>query len=139
MQKTYKTPLAQRVAAKAYYEARRDDPEYRETNRARARARRVRAVAEGTVQEWDRNAHLSKRYGITLVEWEEMFNRQGRCCAICRSSDPRRKSGGWATDHDPKTGKVRGVLCSPCNKGLGCFLDEPEVLRAAILYLEAQR
>jgi hypothetical protein len=59
------------------------------------------------------------RYGISTPEWEEMFDRQGRACAICQTTDPRQ--AGWHTDHDHVTGRVQGVLCMGCNHKLGHF------------------
>ena len=76
-------------------------------------------------------------YGITEADWDSMFERQGRVCAICRTSDPGSGAGGeWNTDHDHKTGRVRGILCWVCNVGIGKFEDDPERLRRAALYLE---
>ena len=61
---------------------------------------------------------LQSKYGMTLVEWEVMFELQGKSCAICRAQEPGSKKG-WATDHDHRTGKVRAILCPRCNITVG--------------------
>jgi hypothetical protein len=66
----------------------------------------------------DRLGNLRK-YGITLVEWEAMFERQERTCAICRRAQTN--GHGWHTDHCHETGKVRGILCHDCNVALGAY------------------
>ena len=38
-------------------------------------------------------------------------------------------------DHDHASGKLRGLLCSSCNYGIGCLRDSIENLEAAIVYL----
>jgi hypothetical protein len=69
-------------------------------------------------KEWN----LVKKFGITADEWDAIFESQGRRCALpdCRSDTPRCKYG-WHTDHDHKTGKVRGILCAKCNQALGFY------------------
>lgn len=59
---------------------------------------------------------LKSRYGLTVDDWEKLFNHQGRRCAACFDPQP---AGGWATDHDHETGTTRGILCNHCNLALG--------------------
>lgn len=51
-------------------------------------------------------------------------------CAICGSAK------NICVDHDHKTRRLRGKLCAACNKGLGFFRDNPQLLRDAIAYLQ---
>jgi hypothetical protein len=51
-------------------------------------------------------------------------------CEICGSKN---KLG---IDHDHKTGKIRGVLCTNCNTAIGLAKDSPDRLRLIIQYLE---
>lgn len=63
-------------------------------------------------------------------------NQVGRC-AICEkllSQDTKHIH----VDHCHKTNKVRGLLCSNCNKGLGFFKDNTNSLARAILYLQGK-
>lgn len=80
------------------------------------------------VREVQRRYEL-KQYGLTLEDERGMFRRQGGLCAICRARPAK------AVDHDHATGRVRGLLCGPCNRGLGLFHDQKEVLRRALEYL----
>lgn len=69
-----------------------------------------------------------------------LLAQQGRC-AICKSADPKtNKVKTWCVDHDHKTGRVRGLLCTMCNRGLGFFGDKQRLLERAAQYLaEAKR
>lgn len=73
---------------------------------------------------------VKKRYGLTLEAAEALVVASGGLCAICRrEAEPN-------IDHCHASGRVRGVLCRACNKGLGHFYDKPDLLRAAAAYLE---
>ena len=82
-----------------------------------------------------RREHLKGRYGLTLEQWNAMFETQGRCCAICKA-ETSGWSRGWHTDHDHQTKKVRAILCHACNRLLGHVKDDVSRLRAFIEYLE---
>jgi hypothetical protein len=57
----------------------------------------------------------------------------GKFCGICKIILTARR---YALDHDHQTGAIRGWLCVRCNTGIGSFGDNPELLRAAALYIE---
>lgn len=79
---------------------------------------------------------ILRNCGITLHEYDEMFERQGNKCKICGSEETgTRSQGRFHVDHDHLTGKIRGLLCSRCNHGLGHFKDNIKFLMAAIRYL----
>lgn len=62
------------------------------------------------------------------------MGEQVGCCAICLTDlGPSLRAHA---DHDHVTGQPRGLLCAPCNHGLGRFADNPDRLRAAADYLE---
>jgi len=86
-----------------------------------------------------RNYDLKKSYGITLDDYNSMFEEQGGKCAICKIhlNDIRYgKKKNLCVDHDHKTGKVRGLLCDKCNRGIGLLKDDVNVLNNAINYLK---
>ncbi len=86
-----------------------------------------------------RNKRL-KKYGITVEEYDRMFEAQRGLCAICghpeTTIDARYgKMRMLSVDHCHTTGKVRGLLCGHCNIGLGSFKDDASLLAHAITYL----
>jgi len=82
----------------------------------------VGRVLPSKTPERAREYHLRHRYGMTVEQWDALFATQGGVCAVCRSIDPRHVHG-WATDHDHLTGRIRGILCQPCNVTLGRLGD----------------
>lgn len=74
------------------------------------------------------------RAGITPEKYTLMMKEQNGVCAICHSSN---KSGrGLAVDHNHETKKIRGLLCSNCNLGIGYLKDDILRLEKAIEYLK---
>jgi Recombination endonuclease VII len=87
-----------------------------------------------------RDQHYNRRrlYGLTGEQFQARLAQQGGKCAICGTSDWPGKGNAPQVDHDHVTGRVRGVLCTSCNQGLGRFGDDPERLEAAARYLRQQ-
>ncbi len=82
-----------------------------------------------------RRQKLRLNFGITPEEYDQMVVAQAGGCAIC--GDP--VSLGLdvlEVDHDHTTGRIRGLLCGRCNKGIGLFRDDPSLLRRAVAYLQ---
>lgn len=105
---------ASRKAHREYARKRLLDPKYRSVKNAKKRAGGA---------------------GLTVEEIDAILTSQGGKCAICNSSDPGSKAG-WNLDHCHKSGKVRFVLCAHCNRGLGAFRDNPDLMRRAADMLE---
>lgn len=74
---------------------------------------------------------LKRKYGISLVEHQEMCAEADWRCEICG-----KHTENLHVDHDHLTGKVRGLLCASCNHGLGFFWDDQAILSLAIEYLD---
>ncbi|MGD9724368.1 MAG: endonuclease VII domain-containing protein [Pirellulales bacterium] len=84
-----------------------------------------------------RNYNLKQKYQLTAEQWEDLFAEQGWACAICEATalpDGR----FWHTDHDHRTGEVRGILCRACNHLIGNAKDDPAILVSAITYLKGR-
>ena len=80
------------------------------------------------------------RYGLSEADYEHMFTEQGGVCAICgkpetTTSSRSRRVKMLSIDHDHATGKIRALLCNNCNRGIGLFGDDMEVMMNAVEYL----
>ena len=71
-------------------------------------------------------------YGISEDEFDQMMINQESKCYICKGNNG---SIALCIDHDHLTGKVRGLLCNKCNRGLGLFSDDLVLLKRAMDYL----
>ncbi len=81
----------------------------------------------------NRTQLLKSRYNMSDEDYDTLHTSQGGVCKIC--SKPESSGGYLVVDHCHTTGKVRGLLCHNCNKGLGMFKDQASLLNSAINYL----
>lgn len=93
-----------------------------------------------------RDRRLTKKYGITIIEYEAIMKVQNKVCYICKKS-PKEGGRRLAVDHLHSSGerkrnpreiryRVRGLLCWQCNNAIGKFKDNITSLRRAAKYLE---
>lgn len=111
-----------RIAQRAAWAA--DPASARAKDRARSRAWRAANPEKKQAQQ---RRHL---YGLDEATFTTLLKAQDHRCAICLVSTPE------CVDHCHREGRVRGLLCRPCNAALGQFRDDPDLLRAALRYLE---
>lgn len=89
-------------------------------------------------RKWDQD-NLGKKYGLSVLEYQELFSKFDGLCWICKDNR------ATDVDHDhtccpygESCGKcVRGALCNLCNRGLGYFQDNADRVRKASEYLNA--
>jgi hypothetical protein len=73
-----------------------------------------------------------KRYQLSSSEFKSLLEVQYNCCAICTIDITNSIQN---VDHCHFTGKVRGILCTNCNTGLGKLGDTEDSLLKALQYL----
>lgn len=121
--------------------------EYHETNKDKRRAqmKEYDAANKDKRKEYNKEYHetnkdnrreynLLKKYGISLNDYNILFNKQNGCCKICGVNELLLK-GSLCVDHCHSTGKVRGLLCKACNLMIGNAKDDINTLNSAIIYL----
>ena len=108
------------------------------TFRAKERASCKKTYYTEAGQKGSRRRYLKRQYGISIDEYNLMFEVQQGKCAICGKHQTELK-GVLVVDHCHETGKIRGLLCNDCNKGLGNFADDIENINCAIIYLNESK
>jgi hypothetical protein len=106
-------------------------------DKAREYTRRHRekiGLAHHAERAWARR--IAAEYGMTPEDYLSLFDAQKGRCALCGAEPSNRR---LCVDHDHKTGQVRGLLCSLCNRTLGMQDDNPAWFRRAASYLAKQR
>lgn len=86
-----------------------------------------------------RRTSLRSLYGLTLNDYEHMYQEQDGKCAACGKPETTMMRGrlvSLAVDHSRETGKVRGLLCQKCNQALGLLLEDTERIKGLLKYAE---
>ena len=91
---------------------------------------------KGRRKVYQRHSDLRKSYGIEPEEYDALLTQQDGVCAICGLPERAKGKNYLAVDHCHVTGRIRGLLCSNCNHGIGHLKDNRDLLLAAIKYLE---
>lgn len=73
--------------------------------------------------------------------YNTLLYKQGGKCAICKDSESAahhisKQIKNLAVDHDHETGKVRGLLCSSCNRAIGLLQEDRTRIEMALVYLK---
>ena len=121
---------------RAYRAAHRDELNAR-ARKTYAENDEYRARRRLTGNKWyRREERLKQVYGLSLQDYEAMVAQQGGVCRVCKTKPAR----PLFVDHSHASGRVRGLLCHPCNAALGFMRDDPVIAAAAAEYLrEAKR
>tara|TARA_R110002020_G_C15987985_1_gene749071 strand:- start:36 stop:707 length:672 start_codon:yes stop_codon:yes gene_type:complete len=86
------------------------------------------------------NKRRIRKFGITSNDYNRMLKEQNEVCYICKNKNTfkknKEKESKLVIDHNHKTGKVRGLLCDPCNSSLGLLKEDINILRNCISYLQ---
>lgn len=96
------------------------------------RSRRWQRKYPDKVYTVNRRHRLKKQFGITLDVYNALLQSQNGKCKLCGQPQPNRD---LAVDHDHVTGRIRGLLCTTCNVGLGALGDNEEGLLKALAYI----
>lgn len=110
---------------------------YRKNNPDKVKATYKKTYAKRKANGKHKDSCLRNDFGITLEEYNKMFEEQGGCCKICCKHQSEQKRA-LAVDHCHSSGKIRGLLCNNCNKGIGNLQDNLEILSRAFEYVLEQ-
>lgn len=86
-------------------------------------------------QKRDHERQVMVRYGLEAGDYARLHAGQAGVCAICQRATGRTRR--LSVDHDHRTGRVRGLLCRPCNDMLGHARDSEAFFLRVINYLAA--
>ena len=87
------------------------------------------------LKRYQRDRHYYRKYGIRIEDYERLLEQQDGKCALCESPYPNGNSRYFSVDHCHSSGRVRGLLCFPCNSVLGRLGDSHESVERILQYL----
>lgn len=159
-QRLYKSKESAKQKRRAYDRKRLENPEvvarmkaYRQSEKGKEVLRKANVKLRSTEEykkkareykksekykNWRRNNDFKKKFGISLVDYNNMQEAQNGLCAICSNPETFSLKGtvhSLAVDHCHKTGNIRGLLCRMCNQMLGLAKDDVSILTNAVKYL----
>lgn len=123
--------------------AERKNPRYRKLNNIRTKEylKRLRETDPEKYYQKCRKSNL-KKYNLTIEEYDSLLQKQNGVCAICgKPPEDSCKKSKYSDDiklhidHDHETGRVRGLLCTKCNFGIGSFSDDIDLMLDAVYYV----
>ena len=86
----------------------------------------------------DNRLRVYRKYSMTEEQWFTLLETQNNCCALCGLPFEDKPGLRPHTDHNHKTGIVRGLLHGHCNTAIGLLSDDATKCRCAAEYLERQ-
>jgi hypothetical protein len=89
--------------------------EYQRAYSQKATTKEVRRAWEAANRDKRLGYHLKRYFNISVADYRSMLHRQRGLCGICKRPSKRRLD----VDHCHQSGRVRGLLCNPCNRLLG--------------------
>jgi len=129
-------PDTRREYNRAYYQQNRDKMIEAAKAHAAKDPEKFKARMSAYYKEYGNKAHLVTKFGMTPEDVRDLLLLQGFECPVCGDAiEGWGRGGGGVVDHCHLSGKVRGILHSHCNSGLGMFKDKPDICERAASYL----
>jgi hypothetical protein len=133
---TYNCKICRNKRYNDWAEENRD--KVREKNRKHKDRRKEYYQSDKGVQS-SRRAHLKRKYTMTLDEYNILLDKQNGVCDICGESETCTRNTFLAVDHCHTTNKVRGLLCTNCNRSIGLLKENITTLKNMINYIEKHK
>ncbi len=106
----------------------------KESSRTWALKHTGRTIKKPVAYDTARGYILKHRYKMSLADYADLLDSQRGLCAVC-GREASEMTYHLHVDHDHITGKVRGLLCAPCDVYLGYIKDNPEIANNLEVYI----